>query len=334
MARDYSQVNVAIWGDPDFRALPWQAQHLYMLLWTSPGLSYCGTHDWRPARILGLATGWTRADVEAAAACLAARHFIVVDDEMEEVLLRSWLRFDGLLKQPRMAVSSVNAYSSVASPLIRSVIVSELHRIRDDHPEMKAWGDDRMIAALDHPRAEPKGWPVPEDPFGGSFGGSFTPGLTHGVRGSFTHPLPESKGSVWGSPTPAPTPTPLLPTPKEGGELVEEVASEDDAPRRATRLPDSWEPTEEHRARALRDGVDIDREVEKFRLHHQEKRTTSPSWNGRFAQWLIRAAEYAARDAARPAPRDRHADNLAVVRSIAIRDGVIPPDDMLQIGAP
>ena len=98
-------------------------------------------------------------------------------------------------------------------------------------------------------------------------------------------------------------------------------------------IPSDWQPTPEHGERASSSGLDLDREAAKFRAHADEKGRRAKNWNAAFTRWLINAAEYAQRDAARPTPRDRHADNLAVVRSIAIRDGVIPPDDMLQIGA-
>jgi len=210
MARDHARVNVAIWGDPDFRGLPQQAQHLYLLLWSSPGLTYCGTHDWRPARLAGLAGGWTREDVEAAGACLAARYFVVIDDEREEILLRSWIRFDGLMKQPRMAVSCVTAYAETASDLIRSVVVSELRRVHEETPSLACWTDRRVAEVLEHPAAEPKGWPTPEDPFGDGFTPGFTPGLAQ------TYPL--GLGSVSGRATPSPSPAPyslLLPGSEE-----------------------------------------------------------------------------------------------------------------------
>src|SRR5690606_36164469 len=76
MARDHARVNVTIWGDPDFRALPAPAQHLYLTLWTAPRLSYCGVHDWRPGRIAARSTGLTADDIETIAQCLEARHFL------------------------------------------------------------------------------------------------------------------------------------------------------------------------------------------------------------------------------------------------------------------
>jgi hypothetical protein len=74
-----------------------------------------------------------------------------------------------------------------------------------------------------------------------------------------------------------------------------------DAPKRtpqqrATRLSPDWEPTVEHKQRATDEGVDLDRELVKFRAHAEETGRTSKNWNGTFTRWLMNAAEYARRD--------------------------------------
>ena len=81
--------------------------------------------------------------------------------------------------------------------------------------------------------------------------------------------------------------------------------------KRATRLPKTWTPTPEHHERARRTGIDISREVEKFRLWCEDKGAISKSWNSRFTTWLTKAAEYAAKDAARgPRTSDRQGEIL------------------------
>lgn len=63
--------------------------------------------------------------------------------------------------------------------------------------------------------------------------------------------------------------------------------------KRANLLPASWSPTAEHIERALADGLDLDREVQKFRAHAEEHERKAVSWNGAFTRWLITAAEIA-----------------------------------------
>lgn len=197
MARDHARVNLDIWNDPDFRALPMSAQHLYLVLWTHPDLTYCGSIDWRPARLSGLTEGADRTGIEEAAACLQARHFLVVDEGTEEALVRSWIKFDGLMKQPRMAISCVTAYGAMGSDTLRKVVVHELTKVREALPDLAAWGDERVARVLGHPAVSAKDLPTPSDPFG------------DGLTPSLAQTQPKGKGSVCTPPTPAPAPTPL-----------------------------------------------------------------------------------------------------------------------------
>lgn len=271
MARDHARVNVTIWGDPNFRKLPPAAQHLYLLLWTSPELTYVGTHDWRPARISGRAEGWTRADVEAAAACLAARHFLVIDEEREEALVRSWIRWDGLMKQPRMAISCVTAYAAVASDDLKAVIVHQLHAEKDRQPDLTCWADPRVQEVLSHPSADPKTLPTPKDPFGDGVGHGFGVGLAQTQA--------KVSGSVSVPPTPAPTPAPNSSTP---------------APPRSRRKPEhtipaDWAPNDNHREQARAQGVDVDREASSFRDHAAANDRRLRDWDAGFRMWLTKA---------------------------------------------
>lgn len=200
MPRDHARVNLTIWNDPDFRALPPAPQHLYLTLWTAPELTYCGVHDWRPGRLTGLSDGFTAEHIETVAACLEARYFFVIDRETEECLIRSWARFDGLMKQPKMAVSFAYAYTATASPTIRMVLAHELEKIRAESPDLSCWKDKRVSEILSHPSMSAKDLDPVEDPFGDDF----DPGLALG--------LPQTQGKGWGSvstpPTPSPSPSP------------------------------------------------------------------------------------------------------------------------------
>ena len=277
MARDHARVNLTIWSDPDFRALPPAPQHLYLTLWTAPELSYCGVHDWRPARMTGLSRGYTAEHIETIAACLEARHFLVIDRDTEECLVRSWARFDGLMKQPRMAISLITAYASTGSATIRKVVVHELRKIREESPDLSCWADKRVAEVLDHPSISAKELPPVKDPFEGDF----APGLDMG--------LPQTQPKVWGSvctpSTPAPSPTT---TPAPNGSPDEATKKSASRKRPASPLPDDWEPTEKHWERS-QDGIDVAREAKAFRLHAEANDRRQVNWNAAFSQWLLNA---------------------------------------------
>lgn len=222
MSRDYAHTNTTIWQDGDWRALPYPAQHLYNMLWTHPSLNYCGVADWRPARLVPLAGGLSLDLIENLADCLEARHFIVRDEESEEVLLRSWVRWDGLMRKPRMAISWVKAYAETASNTIRGVVVHEGRKLRDREPELTCWADDRVITVLQNEAIDAKRLDPVYDPFAPEFDidlrvicHPFAANPTSGLRSFSTPPTP----------SPAPSPYSIAPSPN-GARFVGRPTSE------------------------------------------------------------------------------------------------------------
>lgn len=246
MARDHARINLAIWNDDDFLDLPPLAQHLYLVLWTHPDLSYAGVVDWHPSRLAARSSGWTAEDVVLAGKCLEARLFIVIDEETEECLIRSWARWDGLIKQPIMAVSFAKARAAVASRTIRAVIVHEARKHQKLEPNLPGWSKPQVQELLSNRALDPRSRDLPTDPLTPSATLAVTPRLTvsAGVGGN---------PSVNPGPTPTPSPTPPLP--------------KEEAPRaRGTRLPDDFTVTDEMRAWAAQKapGVDVDAATEEF----------------------------------------------------------------------
>jgi hypothetical protein len=139
MARTHARIRLSMWADEDFRDLPAESQWLYLLLLTSSELSYSGVADWRPARIAPKAVDVSPARVEAAAVELEQNHYIVVDRDTEEVLIRSFIRNDGLMDQPNVAVAMAKAYVATASRTLQAVVVHELKRLFKEDSTLKAW---------------------------------------------------------------------------------------------------------------------------------------------------------------------------------------------------
>ncbi len=313
MPRDHARINLTIWTDPDFRALPPAAQHLYLTLWTAPELSYCGVHDWRPARMTGLSHGYTAEHIETIAGCLEARHFLVIDRDTEECLVRSWARFDGIMKQPRMAVSLLNAYATVGSQAIRQVLVHELHKIRDESPLLACWNDKRLVEILKHRAVSAKDLPPVSDPFGDDF----APGLDMG--------LPQTQPKVWGSvctpstPAPTPTTTPLLPAASE--QTTVDKPKNASRKRPARRIPKDWQPTESAIAYAAEKGCDLAGEVERFKLHAIANDRRQADWHASFRLWL---------GTAKPTPRVPPPRNLPNVHDLERPPDGLSPDEYAQ----
>lgn len=140
MAREYARIRVSINGDDEFEALPADAQWLYTrVLLTEASLSAAGIADWRPSRLTVKAADMTKARLVAAAAVLERRRFALFDLDTEEVLVRSYIRSDDLLRNPKMAVAVVKAYGAVASKSLRAAIISEIKRVRSESPDFSCW---------------------------------------------------------------------------------------------------------------------------------------------------------------------------------------------------
>jgi len=154
MARQYGQIKVSIWVDDDFLDLSPMAQWLFIHLSTHADLSHCGVVDWRPKRIVPKAKGLTLEVLESAAQELIDGVYIVPDEDTEEVLVRSFMRSDGLLKQRNMGAAVAKAYASVSSRTIRGVVVHELHRLKTENPEWTSWAalKDALASRSINPR--------------------------------------------------------------------------------------------------------------------------------------------------------------------------------------
>ena len=294
MPRKHAQVNMAIWNDEDWLDLPAAAQHLYLLLWIHPGLSYAGVVEWRPARLAAKAAGWTVEDVQQAADCLEARLFIVVDPATEECLVRSFVRFDGMLKKPIMAVSFANARAEVSSRDIRAVIVHEALRLQQRHPDLPGWSKQQVQELLTQSSLDPRDRSLPNDPFTLGPTPAVTPRLTPalGVRpGVGGNPTPNTPST----PTPAPTPSPLLPATPDG----ESEAGAGKSPRkRGSRVPASFAIDDAMRAWAKEKAPDVDlaKATDEFVDHWTGvagKAGVKLDWIGTWRNWIRRRQEWA-----------------------------------------
>jgi len=154
MSREKASINIEIWGDADFRDLTDTAQSLYFKLMSHPKLDYCGVVEFHPGRLAALTREATADQVMIAAQELSEKWWCVFDQSTDEVLVRGFLRHDGVLLQPRLAVSAAKAYSAVASNKIRAVIVHEVKRFKRENPDLAAWEKPQMKMLLKQESAD------------------------------------------------------------------------------------------------------------------------------------------------------------------------------------
>lgn len=233
MAREYARIRISIASDGDVEALSPMAQWLYFRVFIAdPKLSHCGIGDWRPKRLLGKARGLTLAMVLDAAAELERTRFALFDDDTEEYLVRSYIRTEELMRNPKMAVAVGDAYLSAASRPLRAVIATEVLRDRVDHPEYSTWTHAISREAVALLASAPSSDEVPYvDVFANPIGNPETVPNSHAVAVQNGNDEPVAKPNVdpgvdWVSETGPDSlhlaPNPLQPAPISGGDVSTE----------------------------------------------------------------------------------------------------------------
>ena len=139
MARDHARVNIDIWTDDDWRDLTHDGQWLYLNLVTGRSLSFAGMADWRPARIAALTRDLEAADVERFAIELIDERFILPDPDTEEVLIRSFVKWDGLMRTPNIAKAMARDHGHAGSSILRSVFVDQMCKFHEKEPGLSGW---------------------------------------------------------------------------------------------------------------------------------------------------------------------------------------------------
>lgn len=95
MARSYARIMTAIWRNREFRALGSRPQRTYLLLVTQADISAVGLLPLRLRRWADMAADTSPEAIEEDLVVLESGRFIVVDRDTEEVLVRSFVKWDG-----------------------------------------------------------------------------------------------------------------------------------------------------------------------------------------------------------------------------------------------
>lgn len=149
MAREHARIWLDINADDDFEKLPFDAQGFYCrVILTLDDLSWCGVADWRPRKLTTKAPDLTYERIQRAAWDLEAGRFCLFDVGTEEVLARSFIRRDELLRNPKYGAAVVKAYGGIASKMLRAAVVTEIRRVHDEHPEYSSWSHADVGPAL------------------------------------------------------------------------------------------------------------------------------------------------------------------------------------------
>jgi hypothetical protein len=235
MARGHGRILASIWDDDDFLALDEREQRMYLFLISQPNLNHAGLLDLTLRRWSRKARGLNSAEVEKLLQALEAARFIVVDDDTEELLIRSFIRNDGVWRMPKVMGAMVSGALEISSRRLRRALLAEVDRIPVDElsDEPGARGLSIRQQVSEHIETLRKAFresdPTP------SGGGSRTPSGTPSGTPSDTPGEGGPKGSTRGrapasrahSPTPTPAPAPEEAFGVEAGDREPEGAEAD-----------------------------------------------------------------------------------------------------------
>lgn len=256
---------------------------MFMLLLSYPTRNYAGVLPLTMRRWSNATADATSENVRSALNRLVETHFIVVDWETEEVLIRTYIRNDEVYRQPNLLKSALKDAIRVESEVLRRAIKQELlalpgHKYQDSTTELA----NSLVKTLSEPIPEP-------------------------IREPIQEPIREGcgvGGYVSSNPTPSPTPPPstlhLSPSPctqpppssggSKGGDIVADVPSTRE--KRANRLKPDWRPSDrvDQRVRQRYPSIDVGDEFLKFQNHHIGRGTRWVEWDRAWWNWMAEAA--------------------------------------------
>ncbi|MFE9886826.1 hypothetical protein [Streptomyces scopuliridis] len=317
MARGHGRILTPIWEDADFLALDEREQRLYLFLISQPNLNHAGLLDLTLRRWARKARGLTVAELEKHIGALEEARFVVVDEDTEELLIRSFVRNDGVWRMPKVMGAMVSGALEISSKRLQQALLGEMDRIPlaelNDEPAKLRNGTEgpsirRQVSEHIETLRKAFGNTFP-DPDGR---GSATPSDTPSGTPSDTPAEGGPKGSTRGragahmraAPAPAPTPAPIPSPIQEGGGCG---STYNLAPARASTTPPggdapidmdgSFAITDGMRRWAHRDGyaplLDLDYETAQFVSHFRANGQQRSNWADEWQKWIRRSHKYA-----------------------------------------
>lgn len=153
MARSYAKILVSVWDeDSDFDHLTMQAQWLYWVLCSHPLLSPAGVLPLQPRKWAKRAPDAIQDAILDALTELVQARKVIVDDDTEEVLVRTFVRHDGGARNPNIHKAIVAAIGRIESRRLREAVTLELTRATENQQRERS--DERPPE--DHPSDPPE----------------------------------------------------------------------------------------------------------------------------------------------------------------------------------
>lgn len=278
MARSHARWQLgALSADPELRARTPHEKLVYVFLVQDTYLNPAGVlisceESW--AEDLGL----TETEMDKAMRGLEQHRFVVSDSRTHEVLVRSYIRNDGVAEQPNVLKQALVHARRIKSAELRRVLAGELRRLPQAPPPRELANGRLMVYPDPHACAdeiEVPGTPPPPPSSKASGKASGNPS-EKGVQGAFPEPQGEGVGEGEGVPS-----------------RSSQVGEAKTAPRsRGTRLPEDWTVTPELVTWCKQACPDVDGrfETERFKNHFLAaagQKGVKVDWVKTWKNWML-----------------------------------------------
>ncbi len=126
MARTYARIDVKRSNDDDWRRLTLPQKAVYDFLLTHPKLSTCGALDVKLAVWCRYSPELNHDTLTALLCDLEAGGYIAWDRDTDELVIRTFVRHDGVLQNRNLGRGMWAAWESIESETLRSFLVDNL----------------------------------------------------------------------------------------------------------------------------------------------------------------------------------------------------------------
>lgn len=138
MANAGGMLKESIWRDKEFRALPRTAQATYAMLLSQKELDRAGVQPLQVAKWAKSCDEITESDISDDLKVLEEHRFAFVDDDTDELFIRSYMRHCDVGRYPNILKNALRCAGMVASEKIRRELAAELRRLRKADAARKA----------------------------------------------------------------------------------------------------------------------------------------------------------------------------------------------------
>jgi hypothetical protein len=166
MANAAALIRESIWRDGDFRKLPRMAQCMYLQVLSQKDLDCAGVLTLHLELLAKGCAELTVEDIRGDLKVLETARFVFVDEDTDELLIRSYAR-EVSAKSPNAWKSAFKAARMIQSPKLRTELATELRRIRRaDATELANELNPIQTPSQSHtnPIQTPSGRDIPSEP--------------------------------------------------------------------------------------------------------------------------------------------------------------------------